>query len=87
MLKILIWAYSLILNEINRNLYIFVNWKRRQRYFEINTVYLDLLSKVHYQSESLFLQIKSLKNTLLPLATFGKINYYTIKTILKLLKC
>ena len=32
------------------------------------------------------LQIKNLeKNTLLPLATFGKIHYYTIKIILKLL--
>ena len=54
--------------------------------FQINTVYLDLLSKVHYQSESLFLQIQNLKNSLLPLATFGKINCYTINTMLKLLK-
>ena len=50
---ILIWAYSLIINKINSSLYnFFLKLEEMTNNFQINTVYSDLLSKVHYQSES-----------------------------------
>ena len=58
-----------IINKINRSLYIFCELEEMTNNFQINTVYSDLLSKVHYQSESLFTNQKS-KKPLLPLATF-----------------
>ena len=38
-LEILIRAYSLIINKMNRSLYIFLLIGRDDKYFQINTVY------------------------------------------------
>ena len=42
-----------IINKINRSLYIFCELEEMTNNFQINTVYSDLLSKVHYQRFSL----------------------------------
>ena len=47
--------------------------------FQVNTVYSDLLSKVHYQSESLFTNQKSKK----PFVTAGNISVKSIIIQLK----
>ena len=42
------WAYNLMVNNIFRSKYIFVENKKMKYYFL--TIYSDLLSKVHLQS-------------------------------------
>ena len=77
--KILIRPYNLIINKINRSLYIFCELEKMTNDFQINTVYSDLLSKVHYQSESLFTNQKSKK----AFFTIGNISVKSVITQLK----
>ena len=44
----LVFGYSFIINKINRSLYTFCWSEEVTNNFQINTVYSDLLSKVHY---------------------------------------